>query len=685
MKIRLHLILLLFAFATQAQTSGNEKAAREWIGQHRDELKLKDADTFKLSFVRKSPSGETLRFQQVVGEVFVYQSEIVIHFNPNNEITSMTDSYVDRNANINTTPAISSAAAIQNANKAIEAKIVDGFSFQQCKLYVYNFPTAAKLVYRVATSPNSGTGVWETLIDAQTGEVLGVKDIALYAFEPKAEKTGSYAPFALTTGTAMVYNPDPLSQAHVTYAGAYVDNNDAANTSLNNARVSVVLPEIDLTAGVYKLKSSYAEIKNISNPNKGLFTQATNAFNFNRNQDGFEAVNAFYHIDKSLRYINETLGIPCRPTLNSGLVGFDPSALYDASNGGDQDNSQYDGNSQTLEFGEGGVDDAEDADVVLHELGHGIHDWVTGGNSSSLTGLGEGSGDYWAMSYSRSLNQWASNEAAYNWMFSWDGHNEFWSGRLTNVTFTYPQTGANSQIHIYGQIWATALMKIYDVIGKTKTDKAFIEGLAMTGSTANQKTAATAVRQAAIDMNYPCADIQTMTTKFNAAGYTLAAVPLSMAAMNDITVTADASNTYTLPDYASLANPISPNCNATLTQAPVVGTVLVPGVYTITMSATLAAANVTRTFQLTVTPFLGIIDNVKNNFILYPNPTASVLNIKGDFVANESVTVYNMLGQAVLRKALNSNQESIDVAALANGVYNIYFNNAKVAYKFVKQ
>lgn len=696
MKIKIGVILLLLVFSMNAQTSNNEKAAREWIKRHSAELKLKDEDAFKLSFVRKSPSGETLRFQQTVGEVLVYQSEIVVHFNPNNEITSTSDSYIDRNVNIiSTTPHINKFAAIESANKAIEAKLSDGHSYQECNLYIVNLETEAKLVYRVVTNLNTGSGSWEILVDAQTGNVIRIKDVAQYHHKSDLQnekkftlKRNSYkrsfAPLAVVSGTGMVFNPDPLSQAHVAYAGNYVDNSDATNASLDAARSSVVLPEIDLTGGVYKLKSTYAEIKNISNPNKGLFTQATSTFNFNRNQDGFEAVNAFYHIDKSMRYINEELGIPCVPTLNSGRVGFDPSALYQGS---DNDNSQYVSSTQTLEFGEGGVDDAEDADVVLHELGHGIHDWLTGSsnNASSATGLGEGNGDYWAMSYSRSLNQWASNEAAYNWMFSWDGHNQYWAGRLTNVTFTYPQTGTNSQIHTYGQIWATALMKIYDVIGKTKTDKAFLEGLALTNSASNQKTAAAAVRQAAIDMNYPCADIQTMTTKFNAAGYALTALPLSMATIDSQTVTADATNTYTLPSYATLANPITDNCDAGLTQSPIAGTVLSPGTYTITMVATSGASTVTRTFQLLVNPNLGIDDNVKNNFLLYPNPATNVLNVKGDFDNNESITIFNMLGQTVLRKAIITNDESIDISSLASGIYNVYFNNAKASYKFVKK
>jgi hypothetical protein len=175
-----------------------------------------------------------------------------------------------------------------------------------------------------------------------------------------------------------------------------------------------------------------------------------------------------------------------------------------------------------------------------------------------------------------------------------------------------------------------------------------------------------------------------MTTKFNAAGYTLPALPLTMAAIGDQTVQADATNTYTLPSYATLANPIVANCTATLTQAPTIGTVLAPGVYTITMTATNGASTVTRTFQLTVTSFLGVAESVKNNFVLYPNPATNVLNLKGDFDTAENITIYNMLGQAVIRKVLTNSEESIDITTLAAGVYNVYFNTAKVAYKFVK-
>jgi hypothetical protein len=523
------------------------------------------------------------------------------------------------------------------------------------------------------------------MIDAKTSKILSQKDIAVYHKDKKkgkvkkiSQNTKLVTPNSFVTGSAKVFTPDPLSQARVAYAGNYTDNNDLTNAEFDATRTQVVLPEIELLNGVYKLKSTFVEIQDLEAPSKGLFTQTTPNFLYDRENDAFEAANAFYHLDNSMRYINNTLGIRCIPLTNSGVLYFDPSGVNGA------DNSYY--TAGTLTFGEGGVDDAEDADVVLHEMGHGIHDWITGGHSSSSTGLGEGNGDYWAVSYSRSLNQWTSADAAFNWVFSWDGHNEWWGGRVTNYTRTYPQTGATyTEIHTYGQIWATALMKIFDVIGRTKMDRAFLEGLALTNSASNQKTAAVAVRQAAINMNYPCADIQTMTDKFNAAGYAMPALTMTMAVIANQTVNAGANNSYTIPSYATLGNPISDGCTATVTQSPAIGTSVAPGVYTITVTATSGATVVTRTFTLTVVSNLSTVDFVKNSIVIFPNPAKNLITIKGEFNGAENITIFNLLGQKVLEKAMISNEEKIDVSSLSNGVYTIYFNNIKVGRKFIKE
>lgn len=684
-------LLLGFSFSSSAQTSEREKIAREWIKSNAKELKLDSDANLNLRFVRKSLSGETLRFQQMVNGVPVFDTEVLIHFNPNGDVSYSSSNNIDKNiGSINVVPSISAETAISVANKSLNG--TGEISFQESKLYVYAKSGTPRLAYKINTVCDAKPGDWEIFVDAQTSAILSAKDVSLNHHktelvdgDEKPSQKGKAAfgkkelkaPNSFVTGSGMVFNPDPLSVAHVAYSGSYVDNNDATNAALDAARTSVTLPEVELLAGVYRLKSSYADILDFENPKKGLFTQATSTFNFTRDNDAFEAVNSFYHLDKSMRYINETLGIPCLPQQNSGVLMYDPHGL----NG--QDNSHFIPSSDRIAFGEGCVDDAEDADVVLHEFGHGVHDWMTGGAASSSEGLGEGSGDYWAQSYSRSLNQWSPSDAAYHYQFSWDGHNACWAGRVTNYAATYPG-GLTGTIHTDGQIWATSLMKIYDVIGRTKTDKAFLEGLALTNSTSTQQNAAVAVRQAAIDMNYSCADIKVFTDKFTQTGYTMPAIPLMINCPGTQTVSADGAGNYTVPSFSSLANAINSNCNAVVTQSPAVGTIVGVGTHVVTMTAT-SGTSVNCTFNLVVQPNLGVDTMIKNSFVIYPNPASTSITIKGDFSENQEIEVYNMLGQKVMDRALIANETTLDISKLSNGVYTIYFAKTKSSYKFVKQ
>ena len=682
MKLKLHLIAaaMVFGLTANAQVSKNENAARKWITDHSKEMGIKDFHTFKLSFVRKSLSGETLRFQQMLNNVPVYHSEIVVHFNKTNALSFTSESFDAAIENITTTPSLTKEAALNASKQSL--KIEGEYAIDENNLFITEVNGKTKLVYRIITNPASGVASWEVLVDAQNGTVLSTKDVAIYHHKeasvekPKQAKPVSMEPTAFVEGTAMVYLSDPLSYARVAYGTAgYVDGSDANTTQLAAARTAVTLPEIDLTAGVYKLKSSYVEINDFEAPTTGLFTQSTSAFNFTRDNNAFEAANAFYHLDKSLRYVNETLGIPCRPTANGGVLRFDSSGLSGA------DNSHYIPATQRLAFGEGCVDDAEDSDVIWHELGHGIHDWITNGATSPY--LGEGNGDYWAQSYSRSLNQWNASDPAINYMFSWDGHNVCWDGRTTNYAAIYPtglvglQGGA---AHTDGQIWATVLIKILDLIGREKTDRMFLEGLALTNSSTNQQNAARALRQAAIDMNYSCSDIKTITQKFVAAGYVMPVLS-AVNCPDDQTVTADETEKYVVTDMTALSTVYSANCDAVATQTPAAGEVLSPGTHVVTITSGTA----TCTFNLIVESHLGVKDNSKiNNISVYPNPAFNEITIKGNLDTNDTISIYNMLGQKVLDKAIDSKEQKVDVSKLQSGVYTIYFNNSKFSYKFVK-
>lgn len=521
----LFLCTILLCTSIGFSQDNNLTLANNWLQNHTS-WNTKNLSEFNLYFRHRGPSGETLRYQQTLNGVPVYNSEIAIHISPNNQVTYFTSTLKKEIKSVSTTPKISTEKAVMLSKKAIKASGI--ISYEDAKLMVLQEDGTTQLIYKITLEPNDlPVGSWEVLINAENGSILSAQDKAVYHDNKhrknKKKKKNNTTVAVSATGSGYVFDPDPLSAAGVAYGGNYVDGNDATNASLDAARSNVTLLDITFSGGMYSLVGPYAEVQDFESPNEGLFSQASNVFNFNRQEQGFEAVNVYYHVDHSMRYINETLGITLTPLVYNTGVRFDPHGLNGA------DNSYYLGGSNRIAFGEGCVDDAEDADVVIHELGHGIHDWLTGGNLSQVNGLSEGCGDYWAQSYSRSLGQWSSGDAQYNYMFDWDGHNVCWGGRITNYSATYPG-GLVGQVHTDGQIWASVLMEIYDIIGRTKTDAAFLEGLAMTGSSTNQQDAAIAVRQAAVDMvvagryGFTCTDVDVIEARFAARGYSLPVV-----------------------------------------------------------------------------------------------------------------------------------------------------------------
>ena len=86
-------------------------------------------------------------------------------------------------------------------------------------------------------------------------------------------------------------------------------------------------------------------------------------FLFDRQDRGFKEVMVYYHIDRVHRYIQE-LGF-------NNIVNHPIEVNID---GRQDDNSEYSPGTKSLTFGVGGVDDAEDAEIILHEYGHAILD-----------------------------------------------------------------------------------------------------------------------------------------------------------------------------------------------------------------------------------------------------------------------------------------------------------------------
>ncbi len=501
--------------------------AQQYLRDHAEVLGLKaDLSDLEHYLTRETAGGYHVRFNQRAGRFPVYLGEVTVTINRDHVVTFVANGYkkISALAKVNDAASISASNALRRAKAhlAVNGKI----NLEKAELVVYQNKNETRLAYKATVVPaEEMIGDWEVLVDAKSGEVFRAQDKAFHY------RDGGRTAKTAASGTGYVFDPDPISCGNGSYgSGGYIDNNDADSADLTAQRVSVTLQDITLSGGQYQLKGPYAEIVDSEAPLKGGFSQSSSTWNFTRNADAFEAVNAYYHIDKSMRYVNVTLGMTLKPYQYTTGVKADPHGMNGA------DDSHYLSSTGQLAFGEGGVDDAEDAEVIWHELGHGLHDWATGGQISQVDGLSEGCGDYWAASYTRSLNKWSSAASQYNWVFHWDGHNEYWAGRVVNYSALYP-AGLVGQIHTDGQMWSSTLMSIWNSIGRTATDKDFLQCLSMLNSSSTQNDAANAFYQADAMINGG-ANQATILTHMQQRGYT---VSLGPAAPSNLTATA-ASN-----------------------------------------------------------------------------------------------------------------------------------------------
>src|SRR6185295_12055994 len=194
-------------------------------------------------------------------------------------------------------------------------------------------------------------------------------------------------------------------------------------------------------------------------------------FLFTRNDDRFEQVMAYYWVTEAQKYI-QTLGFGStrRPVnmesqdIRINQIGIDNSFSWDKHD--------------LLRFGKGGVDDAEDAEVILHEYGHAIQDSQMTppgfGTSVEAGSIGEGFGDYWAVTVSNVIAPTLDPACVADW-----DSVSYTSGtphclRRVDGNLHYP-ADLNGKVHHDGQIWSRALWDIRSALGNVKADTIILE------------------------------------------------------------------------------------------------------------------------------------------------------------------------------------------------------------------
>jgi len=276
---------------------------------------------------------------------------------------------------------------------------------------------------------------------------------------------GVAVPAVAATAPAQVFAPNPVADLGIQ---TLTDQKDAdyfsADPVLRRAYHRVTLTDLSSPAA---LSGAYVTVKSATGPaaaNTGA------GFIFTRDQDQFEQVMAYYWITQAQRYI-QSLGFGSTlPAVNRRQVPVRINQF-----GGD--NAFFRDTKTDITFGTGGVDDAEDAEVIVHEYGHSVQDaQVAGfGTTADAGAIGEGFSDYLAVSVSAAVAPTPDPACVADW-------------DSTSYTVTVPHClrrvdGAKRypvdletprEVHADGEIWSRALWDIRSALGARQADTIII-------------------------------------------------------------------------------------------------------------------------------------------------------------------------------------------------------------------
>ena len=402
-----------------------------------------NAQDLRLDYERPSLLGTYRHYTQYVDGLPVIGGEVIER--------------VDRDGNVHELHRAIATAAPKRALIPKSAAIANAPSgaLQDAQLVAVNIGGEAHPAWRVVVEQNPHEPVAH-YIDAATGAILRSQPL-----------------FAHITAKGRVFDPNPVTKLN---DPTLHDQSDSA-AAVPEAAYSVVdLLELSPTGMLAGPNVQIVDTDNPATPH----ADPSQPLLFDRSQPQFEEVNVYFHIDRSQRYM-QSLGYTGVRRIVGYAIPVDPHALSGA------DNSLYVGSvvpgQGKLYFGDGGVDDAEDSDIVLHEFFHSVQDWIApsaffGISSSQSRAMGEGFSDYWAYSSNYEpglgtgrdpycLAEWdarcaaddSSQECGYP--IGADCLRRVDSAKTMN---DFISAGTSGTEHKNGEIWSSALREIFDAL-----------------------------------------------------------------------------------------------------------------------------------------------------------------------------------------------------------------------------
>jgi len=438
----------VYDFETKPIKGTPREIAKTFLKENLDSLKISaSSGDLKFEGTTESLGASTVLFQQYFEGTPIHGAWVAVHIDKQNRVFMVKNDTVPvpqlkekiSKAKVSHLPSSKVDTIIKK--KIEEYGVLSGTIKKESMIYALK--GNLRRAWKVKFGTKKPAGSWILFIDKTNGHIIEERDVLWKA-----------------TGKGQVFIPNPVVALD---RDDLFDKKDKEQEIFKDAYKTVVLnglesgghlkgPYVDTTITPKCAKSSNLE------------------FIYTRQDDRFEEVMAYYHIDTLQRYIQslgfkDNKGILNHPVKVNAHGGPDDQSYYDPSPG-----------KHDITYGDGGVDDAEDAEVMTHEYGHAIQDAIVPGFGQKNEGraMGEGFGDYLAGSFFYKLKKASRRVKIAEWdAKGYAGGPQECLRRLDSPKH-YPEDMEGEE-HSDGEIWSACLWQVRKLLGGKKADTVILE------------------------------------------------------------------------------------------------------------------------------------------------------------------------------------------------------------------
>ncbi|MGB8337832.1 MAG: M36 family metallopeptidase [Burkholderiales bacterium] len=395
----------------------------------------------KFDQVKSTLFGSHALFQQYIGKLPISGAWIRVDIDKSGRVYNVQNDLVPIpalekgavKAKQITTKPMSKNTAFVFAIGDLPPKVRASATMLQSELVHRKFDDETREAWKIVARTTQPIGEWKFYVDAYSGEILWKRNVIK------------------TANMGRVFDPNPV-----------VALNDTALST--TAKIPAAAYRNVQLLGLSKtgfLDGQYVSTK----ITPARVRRTSGVFAFEQRDKGFKEVMVYFHIDRLQRHL-QSLGfdnILSKTPIQVNVIGQK------------DDNSFYSPDKKLLSFGTGGVDDAEDAEVILHEYGHAIQDnqipnW---GESEEAGAMGEGFGDFLAGSFFAESKPLRLRSLIASWDARSYDTSDLPNLRRLDSAKHYPED-LRHEPHDDGEIWSACLWQLRSRLGRQVIERLVI-------------------------------------------------------------------------------------------------------------------------------------------------------------------------------------------------------------------